>query len=212
MSDVPLGRSQRWVTHPRWCPPLPPGHGPVSLTPWFDEPCCDERDSARLSRAGWAPIISKSWSVGRGGGRRAAARHFDEPFADSLRVPMLRLSQAPGSASPSLWPATGDEMLPAIADTGHLPKHPPGDLSWLAARSTAGVPPGCTLRRLAAPQAAGQDHLAQPCLRRHYRSPRKRFARAAPCRICCFVQKSGSKPLDTPVTRAVICSRDALSC
>ncbi|HPD30805.1 MAG TPA: asparagine synthase (glutamine-hydrolyzing) [Phycisphaerae bacterium] len=116
MSDVPLGAflsggvdSSAVVAAMCRCSQDPV----LTHTVGFDEPCCDEREAARvvahrldtdhrevLVRSDAAAAIER------------LTRHFDEPFADSCAVPLLRLSEITRQrVTVALSGDGGDEML-----------------------------------------------------------------------------------------------------
>lgn len=85
----------------------------LTHTVGFDEPWCDERMAARevAERLGTnhREIMVRSDAAAAA---ERLARHFDEPFADSCAVPMLRLSEATRQrVTVALSGDGGDEML-----------------------------------------------------------------------------------------------------
>jgi len=116
MSDVPLGAflsggvdSSAVVAAMRRCS----GDPPLTHTVGFDEPYCDEREAARevANRLDTDHREVMVCSDAAAAAERLA-RHFDEPFADSCAVPMLRLSEITRQrVTVALSGDGGDEML-----------------------------------------------------------------------------------------------------
>jgi len=116
MSDVPLGAflsggidSSVIVAAMRRCS----GDPVLTHTVGFDEPYCDEREHARIVAERLA-TDHREIAVHSDAAAAAErlARHFDEPFADSCAVPMLRLSEATRQrVTVALSGDGGDEML-----------------------------------------------------------------------------------------------------